>query len=88
MYDLTSEWDQYMLRYGGYTVHTLEEFVAEGTATYDAATDSYTITSTSSDGKVDTWTVHNSVAPLPGPSDGPGDTAAPSPAEAAGTATR
>ena len=42
MYDMNSEWDRYMLRYDGYSAQTLEGFVAEGKATHDDDTDSYT----------------------------------------------
>lgn len=43
MYDMSNEWDRYMLRYGGYSQATLGEFLDEGIATYNEADDSYTI---------------------------------------------
>jgi hypothetical protein len=49
MYDMNSEWDRYMLRYGGYSLQTLEDFMEDGIATYDVATDTYTIQCNSHD---------------------------------------
>lgn len=43
MYDPNDGWDRYMTRYSGYAPATLEGFVENGTATYDEATDTYTV---------------------------------------------
>lgn len=43
MYDMNDQWDRYMLRYGGYSSQTLAEFEDRGIATYDEATDTYTV---------------------------------------------
>lgn len=59
MYDMNSEWDRYMLRYDGYSAQTLEGFVAEGKATHDDDTDSYTVTYTGDDGAPASFTVTN-----------------------------
>lgn len=61
MYDMSNEWDQYMLRYGGYSQATLGEFLDEGIATYDAATDTYTIHPREGD-DFEAFTVSNSFA--------------------------
>lgn len=40
---MNDQWDRYMLRYGGYSAATLDEFLERGIATYDEATDTYTV---------------------------------------------
>jgi hypothetical protein len=37
------QWDRYVLRYGGYRLDTLEDFVDRGIATYDRDSDTYTV---------------------------------------------
>ncbi len=44
MFDMSLDWDRYRLRYSGYTPETLDGFVDRGIATYDEATDTYTVT--------------------------------------------
>lgn len=68
-YDMSIEWDQYMLRYDGYSGSTLEEFVEAGKATYDAATDSYTIFYTGDDGKPASFIAANVFNPVAAPTD-------------------
>lgn len=52
MYNPDDEWDRYMTRYSGYSPATLEGFVERGQASYDPATDTYTVFAGSQDG----WT--------------------------------
>jgi hypothetical protein len=42
-YDPNDEWDRYMTRYSGYTPATLESFIENGSATYDADSGTYTV---------------------------------------------
>ena len=82
MYDMTDEWDRYMLRYDGYSADTLDGFVEQNIATYDRVADTYTITSPGPHGTATTFTVTNSFA------DAPRSSHHPDPAVLASTAVR
>jgi hypothetical protein len=53
MYNLNDQWDRYMLRYSGYAPDTLWDFVERGLASYDEATDTFTVFAGEQDGH--TW---------------------------------